>query len=100
MNQDKKPNNKSFTTTEVGTLLEDINSKFDLLAEGQSGLREDVHGLKEEVNKLAGRMDRLEITTKFMKAAILDLSKDVKDIKVSVSSHNRRISTLEVTPRS
>ena len=33
---------KTFSGTEVGTLLEHIDSKLELILEGQDGMREDI----------------------------------------------------------
>ena len=43
---------KVFTGTQVGAVLESLRHEISLIAEGQSAFREDVNTLKEDVREL------------------------------------------------
>ncbi len=52
---------KVFSETEVGTLLEDIDSKIDLILEGQNFIQNDIKTIKNSHQNLNSRVDRTEI---------------------------------------
>jgi len=52
---------KIFSENEVGTLLEDIDNKLELILEGQDGIREDVGTIKSGYKRLDERVGRTEI---------------------------------------
>lgn len=52
---------KAFTETEVGTLLEDIDSKLDLILESQKSMANDIKDMSKDYNKLDNRVERTEI---------------------------------------
>lgn len=46
---------------ELKVILEDMNSKFDLLAEAQSSMSSDIQSLKSGQTGIITRLDRIEI---------------------------------------
>lgn len=52
---------KTFSETEVGTLLENIDDKLDLILEGQNGISKDVGTIKGDYKRLDERIGRTEI---------------------------------------
>ena len=77
MTNDKK-NGKTFSVTEVGTLIESLRSEFRVVAKGVLALRKDVDELKS-------RVSALEVEVRLLK--------DV--IRVAIPSINVRLSNLE-----
>ena len=73
-----KKNGKTFSATEVGTLIESLRSEFRVVAEGVLALRKDVDDLKS-------RVSALEVDMRLLK--------DV--IRVAIPSMNVRLSNLE-----
>ncbi|MEX2053201.1 MAG: hypothetical protein WD898_03180 [Candidatus Paceibacterota bacterium] len=56
------PNTKKiFSEGEVGVLLEDIDQKLGLLAEGQQTIQHQISSMAQGQEKLAKRMDRAEV---------------------------------------
>lgn len=52
---------KVFSETEVGTLLENIDGKLDLILEGQKGIRDDVRVVKGDYQNLDKRVTKTEV---------------------------------------
>lgn len=52
---------KVFSETEVGTLLESIDSKLELILETQQSTRDDIKELRKDYKNLDGRVERTEI---------------------------------------
>ena len=52
---------KIFSGTEVGALIENIDSKLDLILEVQTGMRDDIRGIGKDYKKLSDRVDRTEV---------------------------------------
>ena len=52
---------KVFSETEVGTLLENIDEKIDLILEGQKSMQGDIKAIKNNHQNLNSRVDRVEI---------------------------------------
>lgn len=71
--------------TYVAALLEDMNSKIDVIAEGVVGLDEKVTILTERVDKIEEVVADIPV----IKAAVLDISKEMKN-------HDERIGNLEL----
>lgn len=69
---------KEFSATEVGTLLENMDKKFDLLAE-------IVAPMPLQLEKIEGRLENLELDVRVIK--------DV--IRIEIPSMRHRISALE-----
>jgi|GEM_PF-3201265 len=70
---------RGFTSTEVGTLIEEFRGDIKLFAEGFSIMSGDIHNLKEDVHELKSDM------------------KLVKDaIKIAIPAHDKRITRLEL----
>ena len=72
------PEDKVFTGTQVGAVLESIRRELSLLAEGQTALRTDVDQLKKDVGELKDDMR---------------VVKDV--IRIAIPSINAPLSALE-----
>ncbi|OGN03328.1 MAG: hypothetical protein A2655_00670 [Candidatus Yanofskybacteria bacterium RIFCSPHIGHO2_01_FULL_43_42] len=51
---------KVFSETEVGTLLENIDGKLDLILEGQNGICEDIRVVKSGYQSLDKRVAKTE----------------------------------------
>ena len=49
-----------FSETEVGTLLENIDGKLDLILEGQNGICEDIRVVKSGYQSLDKRVAKTE----------------------------------------
>lgn len=52
---------KVFNETEVGVLLESVDSKLDLILETQKGMRDDIKGIRKDHKDFSNRMDHVEI---------------------------------------
>lgn len=52
---------KAFSETEVGTLIESIDDKLDLILESQTGMRDDIRTLKSDYKRVGNRVDKTEI---------------------------------------
>lgn len=52
---------KTFNETGVGTLLEDIDNKLDIILEGQNGIQKDIRTIKNGYKQLEERVDRTEV---------------------------------------
>ena len=52
---------KVFSETEVGALVENIDSKLDLILETQNGIRNDVKDILKDYKNLKERVDHTEI---------------------------------------
>lgn len=52
---------KAFSETEVGTLIESIDDKLDLILESQNGMRDDIKFIKSDYKHLGERVDKTEI---------------------------------------
>ena len=71
--------NKSFTSTEVGTMLESLRSEFHTVSEVIIPMREDIAEIKDRLTAVETRLIRVE---------------DI--VRIAVPSHERRITALEV----
>jgi len=52
---------KTFSESEVGTLLENIDDKLDLILEGQGGMKDDIKIIKNGYKRLDERVSKTEI---------------------------------------
>lgn len=52
---------KTFSETEVGTLLESIDDKLGLILESQNGIRDNVKTLKSDYEHIDDRVSKTEI---------------------------------------
>ena len=55
---------------QIGTVVEDMQHKIDLIIEGQQGLVEQVGRLDGRMDRLEGRMDSLEVKVECLDAKI------------------------------
>ncbi|MEK7375724.1 MAG: hypothetical protein AABZ57_00955 [Candidatus Margulisiibacteriota bacterium] len=111
MNKKKTNPTDTFTASQVGVMLEDLNTKFDILAEGQSIMRADIHSLKDGQVGIVNRLDRVEMKTDIMYkelsgqraeinsqgVALRGQTADIKEIKNILISHDKRLANLEPT---
>ena len=72
---------KPFTDTEVGTILESIDDKLNILLEGQS--------------LLTGRVDRLEGKVDTVIETVADVKVEVTGFRDTAEQHEVRIKRLE-----
>lgn len=95
---------KTFTETEVGSLLENIDEKFDFLVEGQKTLDNRIGRVGTKVDVLGTKVDVLETkvevltdTVGEMKVQLTDINDklDRKEDKSVVRQLNARITALE-----
>jgi len=52
---------KIFSGNEVGTILEDIDEKLDLILESQNGMRAEAKTIKSDYQRLDERVGRTEV---------------------------------------
>ena len=97
MNKKRTNPTDTFTASQVGVMLEDLNTKFDILAEGQSIMRADIHSLKDGQVGIVNRLDRLEMKTDVMYKELSGQRTDIKEIKNILLSHDKRLANLELT---
>ncbi|MCK4744764.1 hypothetical protein KAS41_01760 [Candidatus Parcubacteria bacterium] len=85
-----------------GAILEDINSKFDILIEGNKVLNEKVDRLETRMDRMENRMDRmenrmenfeLETRSNFQTAFNLlsNIDDEIKDIKLEITDIKKKI---------
>ena len=94
----KKTNPKkedNFSVTEVGTLVESFRNDIKIIAEGHSLLNDKVDNLSRRVDAIAvnqastlERVTMVEITQR-------KILTDTSEIKVILSSHDKRLTRLE-----
>ena len=86
----KKPTNptNSFTATEVGAMIEGINTNVALVAEGQAALRDSLEELK-------GRMDRVEGKVDLLGVKVDVIGAKVSNIGTVLQNHDERLVKLE-----
>jgi|GEM_PF-3104328 peptidoglycan hydrolase CwlO-like protein len=74
----------------VAALVEDINSKFDLLVEIVVPMQKDVAVLKEDMKILKKDMREVKADIKTLQTALTATNKDIR-------GHGRRITRLEAS---
>lgn len=91
---------------EFAVILEDINSKFDLLAEAVSGLTVGQTSVINRLDRIEVRVDRLDMKTdviyKELSAQRTDINgqrADIREIKNILLSHDKRLANLELSLR-
>jgi len=52
---------KTFSETEIGVILENIDEKLDLILESQSGMRSDIKEIKSNYKHIDDRIGKTEI---------------------------------------
>lgn len=73
---------------DVAVLIEDLDNKFDAVAELVTSVAKDVRGLHQKVDNLDIRLERVEHNTKAITAVI-------KAQTSQLNTHHTRISALE-----
>ena len=86
----KNTSNKtnSFTSTEVGVLIEEFRSEFKVFGDGLVFVRDRVDALDKKVDRIDKRVEILDI--KVTKIGI-----DVADIQNILKNHDGRLSKVE-----
>lgn len=94
----------SFTSTEVGVLIEKLQSEFHVFGEGLTSLRSDVESLKTDMGTVKSDLSLLKVDVAVLKVdagtlkfAVTQIMTDVKEIKAAVCNHGRRLVKLEET---
>ena len=103
-------------TQQVAVLLEDINGKFDLLADGQKLLKEKldatmgrvathveditminirVSGIKDDTHKINGKLATMETDISALKSDVGTLKSDVGTLKSDVSTLKSDVATIK-----
>lgn len=72
------------STDQFGTLLEDVNHKFDILVEGQAAL-----------GPLISKVDRIDERLERVEARVETIQQVVTSQSYSLNSHEKRITALE-----
>jgi len=95
MAKDSKTPKSKMTDTERGTLLENIGRDVTRIAEAQAATADKV----SKMEKLVERIPAMESAIDTISTAVMQISKDVKDLKNKVdqdlSNHDKRITKLE-----
>lgn len=88
---------KLFTETEVGVLLEDIDQKLGVIAEGQTGLVGRMERFEGRITRLDVKVDTLTDTVGEMKLELTEVNEklDRKADRSQVTQLDRRVSVLE-----
>ena len=72
-------------------LVEDVNDKLQVLADGMSVLQDDMRQVKDELKA----HEAVPGDIKAIKAAVTDQSRELKSIDHAVGDHESRLSALE-----
>jgi archaellum component FlaC len=92
-----KPKDKSnggFTSSQVGTLLERLESKFNIFGERQEGIIEKIDATHEQVGRNAQDIAVLKVAVKGIKEDVAVLKEDVAVLKETVKSMAAKIEAL------
>ena len=111
MNKKRTNPTDTFTASQVGVMLEDLNSNMKLLAEGHKDLKEGQTGIIARLDRVEVKVNRLEMKTDVMVkelsgqraeinsqgVALRGQTADIKEIKNILLSHDKRLANLEPT---
>ena len=81
----ERKNDKAFSSTEVGVLIEDLKSSFNVVAE-------ETRGLSDRMGSVENRLTRVEDGLSVVKMEVLSL-KDV--VRIALPNLSQRITVLE-----
>ncbi len=99
----KRPANKNpFTASEVGVLLEEIRSNVSAVAEGQVALNDSMEDVKGRLTTLEKKVDVLDVKVEVLKTdvgalklAVTQIMADTKEIKNTLTGHDKRLLKIE-----
>ncbi|HSX46183.1 MAG TPA: hypothetical protein VLG27_04255 [Candidatus Saccharimonadia bacterium] len=77
----------------AGALLEEIDSKIDMVLEGQA----DLAGVPVRLQNIEGHLENVEDEIKAIKAAIKDQGRELKEHGRRLGSIDSRVGKLEVS---
>ena len=99
---DKKLNKKSFTTTQVGVLVEELRSEFRVFGDELSAVKAQGKNTNIQVGKLTEEITVIKTDIRFIKEDIKILKKDVSvlkedvnGIKTTLEGQDKRLERLE-----
>ena len=81
MGKTPKDGHDNFSATEVATLIENLERKFDVVAEAVLPLRENMADVKERLSAVEFRVGSLEDV---VRTAIPSLSREITEVKEKV----------------
>ena len=99
---------KSFTTTEVGAMIESFDEKLTLIAEDVSGLHQKFDLMAIEISQIKSRLDIIEMRVGKLGKDMSEVKSEVKAIRRDLegkvdhkefSALERRVSVLEARTR-
>jgi uncharacterized protein YoxC len=85
-----KKSNKQPKKYEV-VLLEEINGKLNAIGEVVS----DIPDMSERLKRVEGKVDNLETDVTIIKGVVTVTNRDLKQIKTTVTRHDREITRLK-----
>ena len=97
---------KAYSTTEVGTMLEDIRKSVKFIAEGHSGLDNRLEKVEVAVHGNSRRLDMLEVSSRIigntvshLEDAVSKLNKDLtatrEELKKDILDLGDRLTSVE-----
>ena len=116
MKKKRSEESSSFTNSQVGVLIEEIDKRYVLLAEGQSDLKKEIGLNRQTIGKTLERVTNLDINVSILKndvsvlksdvtvlksdvtvlkSDVTELKSDMKDVKSILGSHGNRLSRVE-----
>ncbi len=96
-NEALKSGERTYKESEVAVILEDIKGKFDLLAEGQEGIRREIKEFRREVDSRFNQV--LEYLSR-VEDELMEVKNDLKALKEKPDKEEfikleKRVATLE-----
>ncbi len=95
-----KDNKSAYSVTEVGALLESMDKKIDMIAEGHAGLDAKMDSLEVAVHGNSRRLDTVELSNSVLNGkvsrledAVSKLSKDLKDTRTELKTEIAGVKT-------
>jgi hypothetical protein len=89
-NQTKKTENKIYTTSEVGVILERVEDTVKILAESHMGLAKKQDEMQETLVNMDNRLGRVEIRLNSVETKIDRLQDDMVEVKFELK---KKVST-------
>lgn len=95
MKKTKSKKHATFTGTQVGTILEDIQSQFMAFGEGQQILSDNVDKLDKKADKLDSKVDRLDIRLNNVENKVDKLDTRLNNVESNLKTINSRLTRIE-----
>jgi hypothetical protein len=90
----KRPQN-TFTATEVGTLLESIQTEIRLVADGVADIQRQVDGLKAWRTDVMNEVEGLKLWRVKVTGDLNEIMGDLRTIKANLKTFEARIQAVE-----